>query len=101
MFRKYAERIGWAPENGDNFDVATSESESVKLLSAAAKEHGIWLIGGAYLASSCGRGGADEPVRAGSIPELSADDKVYNSSPIFSPDGKVRRPESFFDKLMG
>lgn len=25
-----------------------SESESIKLLSAAAKKHGIWLIGGAY-----------------------------------------------------
>ncbi|BGP40449.1 Omega-amidase nit3 [Rhodotorula kratochvilovae] len=81
VFRKYAERIGWTPENRDSFDVATSESESVKLLSAAAREHGIWLIGG-------------------SIPELSADDKVYNSSPIFSPDGKlvaVHRKVHLFD----
>ncbi|GAA6028389.1 hypothetical protein JCM8097_007008 [Rhodosporidiobolus ruineniae] len=70
MFRKYAERIGWTPEEEDSFEVAQSESESVRLLSEAAKEHGIWLIGG-------------------SIPELSPDDKVYNSSPTFSPDGKL------------
>ncbi|GAA6000075.1 hypothetical protein JCM10207_006039 [Rhodosporidiobolus poonsookiae] len=69
-FRKYAERIGWTPETKDAFDVEKCESESLRLLSAAAKEHGVWLIGG-------------------SIPELSSDDKVYNSSPIFSPDGKL------------
>lgn len=37
---------------------------------------------------------------AGSIPELSEDDKVYNSSPIFSPDGKlvaVHRKVHLFD----
>ncbi|TNY24788.1 carbon-nitrogen hydrolase [Rhodotorula diobovata] len=80
-FRKYAERIGWSPEKRDSFDVATTESESIRLLSEAAKEHGVWLIGG-------------------SIPELSADDKVYNSSPIFSPDGKlvaVHRKVHLFD----
>ncbi|GAA5820512.1 hypothetical protein JCM11251_003024 [Rhodosporidiobolus azoricus] len=68
-FRQYAERIGWTPETKDAFEVEKSESESVRLLSQAAKEHGVWLIGG-------------------SIPEL-ADDKVYNSAPIFSPDGKL------------
>ncbi|GAA5944150.1 hypothetical protein JCM3775_001081 [Rhodotorula graminis] len=80
-FRKYAERIGWSPETRDGFDVAQTESESIRLLSEAAKEHGVWLIGG-------------------SIPELSADDKVYNSSPIFSPDGKlvaVHRKVHLFD----
>ncbi|GAA5856072.1 hypothetical protein JCM9279_006497 [Rhodotorula babjevae] len=80
-FRKYAERIGWTPETRGEFDVAQTESESIRLLSEAAKEHGVWLIGG-------------------SIPELSADDKVYNSSPIFSPDGKlvaVHRKVHLFD----
>ncbi|GAA6060925.1 hypothetical protein JCM10212_003833, partial [Sporobolomyces blumeae] len=69
-FRKYAERIGWTPEARQPFNVDESESESVKMLSAAAREHGVWLIGG-------------------SIPELSPDDKVYNSSPVFSPDGDL------------
>jgi hypothetical protein len=46
MFRKYAERIGWTPESKDSFDVSKTESESVRMLSEAAKEHGIWLIGG-------------------------------------------------------
>ncbi|GAA5914197.1 hypothetical protein JCM5296_003882 [Sporobolomyces johnsonii] len=81
MFRKYAERIGWTPETKASFDVAKTESESIKLLSEAAKEHGIWLIGG-------------------SIPELAPDDKVYNSSPTFSPDGKlvaVHRKVHLFD----
>ncbi|GAA5904050.1 hypothetical protein JCM6882_003812 [Rhodosporidiobolus microsporus] len=68
-FRQYAERIGWTPETKDSFVVEETESESVRLLSQAAKEHGVWLIGG-------------------SIPELS-DDKVYNSAPVFSPDGKL------------
>ncbi|GAA5975715.1 hypothetical protein JCM11641_005846 [Rhodosporidiobolus odoratus] len=81
MFRKYAERIRWTPEKKAEFEVEKSESESVRLLSEAAKEHGVWLVGG-------------------SIPELSPDDKVYNSSPTFSPDGKlvaVHRKVHLFD----
>lgn len=81
MFRKYAERIGWTPESKDSFDVSKTEGESVRMLSEAAKEHGIWLIGG-------------------SIPELSEDDKVYNSSPTFNKDGKlvaVHRKVHLFD----
>ncbi|BGP16567.1 Omega-amidase nit3 [Rhodosporidiobolus nylandii] len=80
-FRQYAEKIGWTPDTKDSFEVDKSESESVRLLSEAAKEHGIWLVGG-------------------SIPELSPDDKVYNSSPTFSPDGKlvaVHRKVHLFD----
>ncbi|GAA5835935.1 hypothetical protein JCM5353_003093 [Sporobolomyces roseus] len=69
MFRRYAERIGWTPENKDSYKVEETESESIRMLSETAKEHNIWLIGG-------------------SIPELS-DDKVYNSSPFFSPEGKL------------
>jgi omega-amidase len=44
-FPVYAETIGFEP--GVAYDVANSESESVKLLSAVAKETGIWLLGGA------------------------------------------------------
>ncbi|GAA6021057.1 hypothetical protein JCM8202_003831 [Rhodotorula sphaerocarpa] len=81
MFRKYAERIGWTPETKETFDVAKTESESIRLLSQAAKEHGVWLIGG-------------------SIPELSEDDKVYNSSPTFDKEGNlvaVHRKVHLFD----
>ncbi|GAA6008219.1 hypothetical protein JCM11491_001933 [Sporobolomyces phaffii] len=70
MFRKYAEKINWSPETKTSYDVEKSESESIKTLSEIAKEHKIWLIGG-------------------SIPELSPDDRVYNSSPVFSPDGRL------------
>ncbi|GAA5874516.1 hypothetical protein JCM16303_002889 [Sporobolomyces ruberrimus] len=69
MFRKYAETIGWTEEASSSFSVEQTASESVKMLSEIAKEHSIWLIGG-------------------SIPELS-DEKVYNSAPVFSPDGKL------------
>ncbi|GAA5835625.1 hypothetical protein JCM3766R1_006465 [Sporobolomyces carnicolor] len=70
MFRRYAEKIGFAPNSEQDFDVEKTDSESIRLLSDIAKEHKIWLIGG-------------------SIPELASDDKVYNSSPVFSPDGKL------------
>jgi omega-amidase len=43
-FPNYAESINFIP--GKDYQVATSESESVKMLSAAAKEAGVWLIGG-------------------------------------------------------
>ena len=46
----YAETIGF--ESGKPYDVAASESESVKLLSATAKETGTWLLGGAWPISS-------------------------------------------------
>jgi omega-amidase len=100
MFRKYAERIGWTPESKDSFDVSKTESESVRMLSDAAKEHGIWLIGGELCVDRFYAGVAETNVwcaRAGSIPELSEDDKVYNSSPTFNKDGKlvaVHRSES-------
>ena len=46
-FPVYAEKIGYTP--GKAYDVEKSESESVKMLSAAAKETGTWLIGGTLL----------------------------------------------------
>jgi len=48
MFRKYAERIGWTPENKDSYKVEETDSESIRMLSETAKEHNIWLIGGKY-----------------------------------------------------
>ena len=53
MFRKYAERIGWTPENKDSYKVEKTESESIRMLSEAAKEHNIWLIGGAFSQMLC------------------------------------------------
>jgi omega-amidase len=66
-FPVYAEAIGYTP--GQQYDVAKSESESVKMLSAAAQETGAWLIGG-------------------SIPEK-ADGKVYNTCTVYSPKGDL------------
>jgi len=45
-FPVYAESIGYTP--GQPFDVMKSESESVQMLSSAAKETGTWLIGGSF-----------------------------------------------------
>jgi len=66
-FPVYAEKIEYTP--GQQYDVVNSESESVKMLSAAAKETGAWLIGG-------------------SIPEK-ADGKVYNTCTVYSPKGDL------------
>jgi hypothetical protein len=38
------ETIGF--ESGKEYDIEGSSSESIKMLSAAAKEAGIWLVGG-------------------------------------------------------
>ena len=40
----YAETIGYTP--GVAFDVQQCESDSVKMLSSAAKEASVWLLGG-------------------------------------------------------
>ncbi|KAK4053891.1 Omega-amidase nit3 [Microbotryomycetes sp. JL221] len=70
-FRQYAEQINFDPNaSRGSYDVATSGCESIQMLSEAAKQEGVWLVGG-------------------SIPELSSDDKIYNASPTFSPDGSL------------
>lgn len=51
-FPTYAENIGYTP--GKEYDVQASVSESVKMLSSAAKEAGVWLIGGQYFAQTRG-----------------------------------------------
>jgi omega-amidase len=42
----YAEKIGYTA--GKKYDLNTSESESVKMLSSAAKEAQAWLVGGPH-----------------------------------------------------
>ncbi|EPQ58508.1 carbon-nitrogen hydrolase [Gloeophyllum trabeum ATCC 11539] len=69
-FPVFAETIGYTP--GQPYDVSKSESGSVKMLSEAAKEEGVWLIGG-------------------SIPERDATDskKLYNTCTVYSPKGDL------------
>ncbi|TFK53225.1 carbon-nitrogen hydrolase [Heliocybe sulcata] len=69
-FLLYAETIGFT--SGQPYDIKTSQSETVKMLSGAAKETGIWLIGG-------------------SIPERDASDgsKLYNTCTVYSPQGEL------------
>ena len=45
-FPKYAEIIGFTP--GEPYDIAKSQSESVKVLSSIAEDTGTWLIGGMH-----------------------------------------------------
>ena len=55
-FPEYAEAIPGGP--------------STEMLTAAANEHGIWIVGG-------------------SIPEVDSTGKIFNSCPIVSPDGTI------------
>jgi len=68
-FPVYAENIAFTP--GKPYDVASTTSESVKMLSGAARETETWLIGG-------------------SIPERDAQDgKVYNTCTVYNPKGEL------------
>ncbi|KAH0584200.1 hypothetical protein H2248_009755 [Termitomyces sp. 'cryptogamus'] len=68
-FPVYAEEIEFTP--GKPYDVAESSSTSVKMLSAAAKETGTWLIGG-------------------SIPERDpTTNNIYNTCTVYSPNGDL------------
>ncbi|KAG5645855.1 hypothetical protein DXG03_005197 [Asterophora parasitica] len=68
-FPVYAEKIGFTP--GRPYDVAKSDSVSVKMLSSAAKETGTWLIGG-------------------SIPERDpGTNNVYNTCTVYNPNGDL------------
>ena len=49
-FPLYAESIGFDARKG-SYDIGASQSESIKMLSAAAKEAGVWLVGGKSSAS--------------------------------------------------
>jgi len=77
-FPVYAEKIGFKP--GEKYDVEKSESESVKMLSAAARETNTWIIGG-------------------SIPEREGE-KVFNTSTVYDPRGQlvaIHRKVHLFD----
>ncbi|KAF8321808.1 carbon-nitrogen hydrolase [Clavulina sp. PMI_390] len=68
-FPGYAEKIGYVKDK--KYDIESSTSESVKMLSSAAKETGTWLIGG-------------------SIPEHEEpSDKLYNTSTVYNPQGDM------------
>ncbi|RDB24030.1 Hydrolase C26A3.11 [Hypsizygus marmoreus] len=68
-FPVYAENIGFT--SGKPYDIANSASDSVKMLSSAAKEAGAWLIGG-------------------SIPERDVtSDKIYNTCTVYNPNGEL------------
>ncbi|CCM06076.1 uncharacterized protein FIBRA_08323 [Fibroporia radiculosa] len=78
-FPVYAEPVDFVP--GQPYDPAASPSDSVRMLSAVAKETGVWLIGG-------------------SIPERGADNKLYNTTTVYSPQGElvaVHRKVHLFD----
>ncbi|TFK93166.1 carbon-nitrogen hydrolase [Polyporus arcularius HHB13444] len=79
-FPVYAETIGYTP--GQPYDVSASQSESVKMLSAAAKEEGVWLIGG-------------------TIPEREeSTGKLYNTATAYNPKGElvaIHRKVHLFD----
>jgi omega-amidase len=80
-FPVYAEVIDFVP--GQQYDVESSKSESVRMLSGVAKEVGKWVIGG-------------------SIPERDANDeqKVYNTCTVYSPKGElvaIHRKVHLFD----
>ncbi|KAF8267859.1 carbon-nitrogen hydrolase [Lactarius quietus] len=67
-FPVYAESIGF--RKGEKYDIDASLSESVKMLSEAAKAEGVWLLGG-------------------SIPEKESDGKIYNTMTVYSPQGEL------------
>ncbi|CAL1703825.1 unnamed protein product [Somion occarium] len=79
-FPQYAETIGYT--SGQKYDINKSESESVKALSATAKEAGVWLLGG-------------------TIPERdTSDGNIYNAATVYSPAGDlvaVHRKVHLFD----
>ncbi|PAV23472.1 carbon-nitrogen hydrolase [Pyrrhoderma noxium] len=80
-FPNYAETIAFTP--GEPYDIENSKSESVRMLSNAAKECGRWLIGG-------------------SIPEKDAtrENTFYNTTTVYSPKGNlvaIHRKVHLFD----
>ncbi|KAF8629496.1 hypothetical protein AX15_003413 [Amanita polypyramis BW_CC] len=68
-FPNYAEKINFTP--GEPYDAASSESETVRMLSATAREIKTWLIGG-------------------SVPERDGkNNAVYNTCTVYSPEGEL------------
>lgn len=68
-FPTYAEEIAYTP--GQSYDTSASGAESIRMLAAAAKEAGVWLVGG-------------------SIPERdTATNKLFNTATVYDPEGKL------------
>lgn len=66
-FSEYAERM---PEPGTKDEGSTASSPTVAMLQDAAKEMGLYIVGG-------------------SIPEVDSEQRLYNSSLSFAPDGTI------------
>jgi omega-amidase len=68
------------------YDVGTSASESVRMLSSVAKEVKTWIIGGTYVQTASKGHELTDNTGAGSIPERD-DGKVYNTCTVYNPEG--------------
>jgi omega-amidase len=84
-FPVYAEDIGFT--SGKPYNITSSVSESVKMLSDAAKETNTWLIGGRAPSRSQWK----LLIGVGSIPERdSRDGKLYNTCTVYNPKGTTQ-----------
>jgi omega-amidase len=88
-FPVYAEKINYNP--GQPYDIDASPSETVKMLSATAKELGLWLIGGKPELPDVDSRSLPNCSIAGSIPERDSQDRLYNTCTVYSPKGKSTR----------
>jgi omega-amidase len=87
-FPNYAENIGFHPDK--TYDVGTSASESVKMLSSAAKEACAWLIGGPSRMFYPSVNPFPHVSFLGSIPERDVEnDKLYNTCTVYNPNGDL------------
>ncbi|KAH9019507.1 carbon-nitrogen hydrolase [Lactarius pseudohatsudake] len=88
-FPVYAESIGFI--KGEKYDIDASQSESVKMLSEAAKTEGVWLLGGPSAFSDLSSESWSTYLPStGSIPEKDpSDGNVYNTSTVYSPQGEL------------
>lgn len=86
-FAEHAETIAF--REGAPYDVAASESESARMLGAAAKEHSVWLFGGALVRPGVSK--CSLTAKTGSIPERDPEDakRLYNTATVFSPAGAL------------
>ena len=86
-FPNTAETIGYNP--GEPYDISSSPSESVRMLSSAAMEEGVWLLGGASGEESYSSV-PNKLLPVGSIPEREeSSGKLFNTATVYSPKGRV------------
>ena len=92
FFPTYAETIGYTP--GEPFDVSACPSQTVKMLSAAAKEEGVWLLGGASRFVQAQPRSSEDHSSLGTIPEREeGTGNLYNTCTVYSPKGWQNYPE--------